>query len=515
MTAKPLKVTRALISVSDKTHLDRLGPALAAQGIEILSTGGTARTLRDLGVPVVDVAERTGFPEIMGGRVKTLHPKVHGGILGRRGTDDAVMAEHDIQPIDLVVINLYPFEATVARPGCSRDEAVEQIDIGGPAMLRAAAKNHRDVAIVVDPTDYDAIVAAIEADGIDAAARATLAAKAFGHTANYDAAIAAYLTADEAAFPAAHAPRFERVDTLRYGENPHQQAAVYAAAGADQATVAATRPLQGKALSYNNLADTDAALACVAEFDLPACVIVKHANPCGVAEGRDLATAYDAAFAADATSAFGGIIAFNRPLAADLAKAIIDRQFVEVIAAPSVAPDALEVLAAKPNVRVIAASHPGTPARQLKTIGGGLLIQDEDRAPIELGDLKIVSERQPAEGELEDLLFAWRVVKHVRSNAIVLAGGNRTLGVGAGQMSRVMSVRIAGWKLAELDDKPARIALASDAFFPFRDGIDAAAELGVTSVIQPGGSMRDAEVIAAADEHDMLMVVTGRRHFRH
>ncbi len=517
---QPIVPRRALISVSDKSGVVDFARGLSNLGFELLSTGGTARTLRESGLTVVDVSECTGFPEIMGGRVKTLHPMIHGGILGRRGTDDAVMAEHGIAPIEIVAVNLYPFEATISRPDCTRADAVEQIDIGGPAMVRAAAKNHAHVTIVVEPADYRKVLEELESsDAITEASRRSFAAKAFAHTAAYDAAIAAYLVEAESGDKTLPAPlnrQWQQVQELRYGENPHQAAALYRDRDARPDSLAGAEPLQGKALSYNNLADADSALGCVSEFDLPACVIVKHANPCGVAEAKDLVAAYDAAFACDPTSAFGGIIAFNRPVEADLAQRIIDRQFVEVLAAPAVSEEALAVLATKPNIRVLAAHHaPAAGSLMLKSIGGGLLVQDEDQARIELGDLRVVSRRQARPGELEDLLFAWRVVKHVRSNAIVLAGDSRTLGIGAGQMSRVMSVRIAGWKLGELAAKPSHVVMASDAFFPFRDGIDEARKSGVSAVIQPGGSKRDDEVIAAADEHDMLMVMTGFRHFRH
>jgi phosphoribosylaminoimidazolecarboxamide formyltransferase/IMP cyclohydrolase len=518
---------RALLSVSDKTGLTDLGAALAARGIELISTGGTARALRAAGLAVRDVSELTGFPEIMDGRVKTLHPRVHGGLLGRAGTDDAVMAEHGITPIDLAIVNLYPFEATVARPDVTLDEGIEEIDVGGPAMVRAAAKNHARVAVVVDPADYGALVAELDAGGTTAAFRRRLAAKAFAHTARYDGRIAMWLGAragdPDAAEPASFPPTlhldFALADRLRYGENPHQAGALYVETPTPPGTVAAARVLAGKALSYNNLADADAALECVKRFpDAPACVIVKHANPCGVALADDLATAYARAFETDPTSAFGGIIAFNRPLDATTARAILERQFVEVVVAPDVDPDALAVFAAKPNVRVLAsgawpASAPA--AMHFARIAGGLLVQDADRDTLRAGDLRVVTRRRPTEAELADLVFAWRVAMHVKSNAIVYAKDARTIGIGAGQMSRVVSAKIAGLKAAEAGLPVEGAAMASDAFFPFRDGIDAAAAAGIACVIQPGGSVRDAEVIAAADEHGLAMVFTGIRHFRH
>lgn len=516
---------RALVSVSDKTGLAALGVALASRGIEVLSTGGTATALRAAGVAVRDVAEVTGFPEIMEGRVKTLHPKIHGGLLGRAGTDDAVMAQHGIVPIDLLVVNLYPFEATVAREGVTLDEAIEEIDVGGPAMVRGAAKNHARVAVVVDPADYDALLAELDAGGTSAGFRRRLAAKAFAHTARYDGRIAMWLGArtGEASAPAVFPPTlhldFRLADRLRYGENPHQAGALYVETPTPAGTIAGARVLAGKQLSYNNLADADAALECVKRFDeRPACVIVKHANPCGVALGTDLAEAYARAFETDPTSAFGGIIAFNRPLDAATARSILERQFVEVVVAPEVEAEALAVFATKPNVRVLATgAWPATTpaANHYARIAGGLLVQDADRDALGAADLVVVTRRQPGAAEIADLLFAWRVAMHVKSNAIVYAKDLRTIGIGAGQMSRVVSARIAGMKAAEAGLTVRGAAMASDAFFPFRDGIDAAAEAGIACVIQPGGSMRDAEVIAAADEHGLAMVFTGIRHFRH
>ncbi len=512
--------TRALISVSDKTGLVALGQGLARRGVEILSTGGTFATLQAAGIAVKEVSAHTGFPEIMDGRVKTLHPLIHGGILGRRGQDDAVMAEHGIGPIDLVVVNLYPFEATVAREDCTEALAIENIDIGGPTMVRSAAKNHADVAVVVDPADYPRLLEALErTDGTDRALRRELAVKAFRHTARYDALVAAYLGAEEL-LPASLSLTFDKLEDMRYGENPHQQAAFYREArpgGRAAGTVAGVRQLQGKALSFNNVADTDAALECVKVFDAPACVIVKHANPCGVAVAEDLLEAYRRAFATDPTSAFGGIIAFNRPLTGDTLEAVLDQQFVEVVIAPEVDDAAVAAARRKKNVRLLACGPlgPGGRGLEYKRVGGGLLVQTADELCLDEAALRVVSRRQPTDSEMADLLFAWKVAWFVKSNAIVYARDGRTVGVGAGQMSRVVSARIAGLKAAEEGLEVAGSVMASDAFFPFRDGIDAAAEAGITAVIQPGGSVRDDEVVAAADEHGMAMVFTGVRHFRH
>ena len=518
-------VRRALLSVSDKTNLVDLARGLDVLGVSLLSTGGTARLLREAGLVVTEVSQVTGFPEIMDGRVKTLHPKIHGGLLGRRGTDDAVMAQHGIAPIDLLVVNLYPFEQAVAKPDCSLDEAVENIDVGGPAMLRAAAKNHEHVAVATDPDDYAEILESLhQRRGTVLALRRRLAAKAFAHTARYDGLIANWLgarTGDAGAdtfAPSLHLS-LERASTLRYGENPHQSAALYLETPAPRGVVATARVLAGKELSFNNLADADAALECVKAFgNTPACVIVKHANPCGVALGETPLLAYERAYACDPTSAFGGIIAFNRPLDAGMARSILERQFVEVVIAPEVEPAALDALAKKPNVRVLAtgawpahAPH----ALDYKRIAGGLLVQDADRDTLMLSDLKVVSKRVPSAEELRDLLFAWHVAMYVKSNAIVYARSGQTVGIGAGQMSRVVSARIAAMKAEEAGLEVRGSVMASDAFFPFRDGIDAAAAAGIRAVIQPGGSMRDAEVIAAADEHGMAMVFTGVRHFRH
>ncbi len=525
MTAsQPVAVRRALLSVSDKTGLTELAQELAALGVELLSTGGSARHLREAGLSVRDVSELTGFPEIMDGRVKTLHPRVHGGLLGRLPLDGAVMAEHAIEAIDLLVVNLYPFAATVARADVSMDDAIENIDIGGPAMLRAAAKNHERVSVLVDPADYPTLLQSLRSGGNGLAQRRALAAKAYAHTARYDGMIAEWLSArvESAAaepWPRTLHPAYVRANTLRYGENPHQSAALYLDHDAGTGIVATARILQGKELSYNNLADADAALECVKLFDdAPACVIVKHANPCGAAIGGNLLEAYEHAYACDPVSAFGGIIAFNRELDAATARAILGRQFVEVVIAPSLAADALPVFAAKPNVRVLACGA-WTPARSAtrdcKRIAGGLLVQDLDIDTVTAAGLRQVSKRAPSAGETADLLFAWRLAMMVKSNAIVYARDLRSIGIGAGQMSRVISARIAAMKAEEAGLQVPGSVMASDAFFPFRDGIDAAAAAGIKAVIQPGGSMRDAEVIAAADEHGIAMVFTGMRHFRH
>ncbi|MDZ7747974.1 MAG: bifunctional phosphoribosylaminoimidazolecarboxamide formyltransferase/IMP cyclohydrolase [Halofilum sp. (in: g-proteobacteria)] len=514
-------VRRALLSVSDKTGLLELARALAQRDVEILSTGGTARALREAGIAVTEVAEHTGFPEIMGGRVKTLHPRIHGGILGRREADADAMAEHAIAPIDLVAVNLYPFAETVARPDVTRDEAIENIDIGGPAMVRAAAKNQAAVTVLTDPGDYDAVVAELDGGGIGAQLRRRLATKAFRHTAAYDAAIAAWLDAHEAtdhdALPARLDTGFERVLGLRYGENPHQRAAFYAAPDAPAATVTRARTLQGKALSFNNIADADTALECVKQFAEPACVIVKHANPCGVAIAADAAAAYEGAYATDPVSAFGGIIAFNRALDAALARTLIGRQFIEVLLAPEVEPEALEALGARPNVRVLRTGPLDGVAGGLdyRGVAGGLLVQDRDTGLVDDTGLRTVTRAVPEPDTERDLLFAWQVCKYVKSNAIVYARGGATVGVGAGQMSRVNSARIALDKAAEAGIATPGSVVASDAFIPFRDVLDVAAGAGAKAVIQPGGSKGDADVIAAADELGLAMVFTGMRHFRH
>ncbi|MEM7219751.1 MAG: bifunctional phosphoribosylaminoimidazolecarboxamide formyltransferase/IMP cyclohydrolase [Pseudomonadota bacterium] len=507
---------RALLSVSDKSGIVELGQALAAAGVEILSTGGTHRALAAAGLSPVEVSAHTGAPEMMDGRVKTLHPRIHGGILGRRGTDDGVMAEHDIAPIDLVVVNLYPFQATLARADVTDELAIENIDIGGPAMLRSAAKNHRDVWVVVDPHDYDAVAAALQAGGSDYAARRAAARKTYAHTAAYDAAIAAWFAGDE--LPDTLNLSYRKSIEMRYGENPHQQAAFYVEDRPRVGTLGSFDQHQGKALSYNNIADTDAALQCVQALTDPACVIVKHANPCGVATGDDLRDAYRRAFAGDRTSAFGGIIALNRPCDAQTMAEIVGNQFAEVIIAPAFAEDALEAAKQKKNVRVLSigdwpAQLPSM-GRTLKHVAGGLLVQDADETEY-TGELRVATKREPSADELADLEFAWRVVMYVKSNAIVYAKERQTIGIGAGQMSRVVSARIANMKAAEEGFEVAGAVMASDAFFPFRDSIDAAAEVGIRAVIQPGGSMRDAEVIEAADEHGIAMVLTCTRHFRH
>jgi phosphoribosylaminoimidazolecarboxamide formyltransferase/IMP cyclohydrolase len=519
-----LPVRRALLSVSDKTGLVEVARALAARNIEILSTGGTASLLAGSGLNVCEVSAYTGFPEIMAGRVKTLHPKIHGGLLGRRGTDDQAMALHGIQPIDLLIVNLYPFAETISRPNCRYAEAIENIDIGGPAMLRAAAKNHEAVAVAVDPADYAALLTELAAhDGCTTAAtRSRLAAKAFAHTAQYDTMVASYLAGRQESgaerFPATLPLVFQKAQDLRYGENPHQQAALYREPMAREPGIAAARVLQGKDLSFNNIADADTAIECVRQFEQPACVIVKHANPCGVAVAASPREAYDRAHRTDPTSAFGGIIALNRELDAALAAAILERQFVEVLAAPAVAPDALRALAAKPNVRVLAVGdldHVSANELEYRSVSGGLLAQTRDAARVSAADLTVVTRRKPAEREVADLLFAWRVCKFVKSNAIVLARDGATVGIGAGQMSRVYSIRLAAQKAADEKLTVAGTVMASDAYSPFRDNMDLAAGYGVQAVIQPGGSKRDPEVIAAADEHGMAMVFTGIRHFRH
>nr|WP_276516215.1 bifunctional phosphoribosylaminoimidazolecarboxamide formyltransferase/IMP cyclohydrolase [Rosenbergiella australiborealis] len=523
-------VRRALLSVSDKTGIVDFARGLSEHGIELLSTGGTARLLADAGLPVTEVSDYTGFPEMMDGRVKTLHPKIHGGILGRRDKDDEVMAEHQILPIDMVVVNLYPFAKTVANENCSLEDAVENIDIGGPTMVRSAAKNHKDVAIVVNSTDYSPLLKELSENNqsLSVETRFDLAIKAFEHTAAYDGMIANYFGRLVPAYysdekvPSGHFPRtlnlsLIKKQDMRYGENSHQQAAFYIEETLSEASVATAVQHQGKALSYNNIADTDAALECVKEFEQPACVIVKHANPCGVATANDLLQAYDCAYATDPTSAFGGIIAFNRELDAATAQAIISRQFVEVIIAPSASSEALAITAAKQNVRVLTCGE--WQQRQngfdFKRVNGGLLVQDRDLGMVCQDELKVVTKRQPTEEELRDALFCWKVAKFVKSNAIVYAKNNRTIGIGAGQMSRVYSAKIAGIKAADEGLEVSGSAMASDAFFPFRDGIDAAAAVGIRCVIQPGGSIRDDEVIAAADEHGIAMIFTGMRHFRH
>jgi len=517
-------IKQALISVSDKTGVLDFARALSALGVNILSTGGTAKLLQDNGVPVTEVADYTGFPEMLDGRVKTLHPKVHAGILARRDVADHMqaMSASGLPMIDLVVVNLYPFRQTIARPDCTLDEAIENIDIGGPAMVRSAAKNYQHVVILTDPADYGVVLREMAASqgGVGAETRFRLAQKAYSHTAAYDGAISNYLTSlapggARERFPERYNAQYERVQTLRYGENPHQEAAFYREPGAAPGGIASYRQLQGKELSYNNIADADAAWECVKTFDGPACVIVKHANPCGVAIAATGLDAYRKAHATDPTSAFGGIIAFNRPLDGETAAAVT-QQFVELVIAPEVTESARKVLAQKTNVRVLEVPlAPGANDLDYKRVGGGLLVQTPDTLNVGPEQLKLVTQRAPSDRERSDLLFAWRVAKYVKSNAIVYCANGQTLGVGAGQMSRVDSARIAKIKAENAGLSLAGSVVASDAFFPFRDGVDVLAAAGAKAVIQPGGSMRDDEVIAAADEHGLAMVFTGVRHFRH
>jgi len=531
-TPRPIK--RALLSVSDKTGIVDFARTLAQKGVDILSTGGTAKLLADNGIKVTEVSDHTGHPEIMDGRVKTLHPKIHGGILARRGIDELVMSENNIDAIDMVVVNLYPFANTVANEDCTLEDAIENIDIGGPTMVRAAAKNHKDVTIIVNASDYDRVIAEMNTNNnsLTYTTRFDLAIAAYEHTASYDGMIANYFGAmlnahgsentevnfdNKQKFPRTFNSQFIKSQDLRYGENSHQDAAFYVEANPEEASVATAQQIQGKALSYNNIADTDAALECVKEFEEPACVIVKHANPCGVAISDTILGAYELAHKTDPTSAFGGIIAFNRELDADTAEAIVSRQFVEVIIAPSISEAAAQIVAAKPNVRLLECGQwdSQTSGFDYKRVNGGLLVQDRDQGRVTDNDLKVVTKRQPSEDEMRDLKFCWKVAKFVKSNAIVYVKNSMTIGVGAGQMSRVYSAKVAGIKAADENLEVAGSVMASDAFFPFRDGLDAAAEAGITAVIQPGGSMRDDEVIAAADEHNIAMVFTGMRHFRH
>ncbi|ALK29380.1 bifunctional phosphoribosylaminoimidazolecarboxamide formyltransferase/IMP cyclohydrolase [Burkholderia plantarii] len=520
-------IKQALLSVSDKTGIVEFATALSQQGVKLLSTGGTAKLLAEAGLPVTEVADYTGFPEMLDGRVKTLHPKVHGGILARRDLPEHMQAldAHGIPTIDLLVVNLYPFVATIAKDDCTLADAIENIDIGGPTMLRSAAKNHRDVTVIVDPADYAVVLDEMKANGntVGYATNFRLATKVFAHTAQYDGAITNYLTsltdelqhATRNAYPATLNLAFDKVQDLRYGENPHQSAAFYRDLAAPAGSLANYRQLQGKELSYNNIADSDAAWECVKTFDAPACVIIKHANPCGVAVGASPAEAYAKAFQTDPTSAFGGIIAFNREVDEASAQAVA-KQFVEVLIAPAFSEAARQVFAAKQNVRLLEiALGDGFNAFDLKRVGGGLLVQSLDARNVQPDELRVVTQRQPTPKELDDLLFAWRVAKFVKSNAIVFCGNGMTLGVGAGQMSRVDSARIAGIKAQNAGLTLAGSAVASDAFFPFRDGLDVVVAAGATAVIHPGGSMRDEEVIAAADEHGIAMVLTGIRHFRH
>jgi phosphoribosylaminoimidazolecarboxamide formyltransferase/IMP cyclohydrolase len=522
MSHDQIRIQRALLSVSDKTGVVDFAKALAAQGVELLSTGGTAKLLASAGLPVVEVGDYTGFPEMMDGRVKTLHPKVHGGILARRDLPEhvAAMRQHGIPPIDLVVVNLYPFAQAVAKPGCTMEDAIENIDIGGPTMVRAAAKNHAFVAIVTDPADYAPLAKKLAAGGgkLGFADRYALAAKAFSHTAEYDGMISSWLTArDEKgaarAFPDRLNLSFRLAQTLRYGENPHQSAAFYREASPARGTLSSFRQVQGKELSYNNIADADAAWECCRTFDVPACVIIKHANPCGVAIAQSPLEAYRRAFLTDPTSAFGGIIAFNLPVDGPTAEAV-SKQFVEVVIAPAYDEAARKVFAAKQNVRLLAIETAKDLNRlDMKRVGGGLLVQTADA--FDVAELRFVTKRKPTEAEMNDLVFAFRVAKFVKSNAIVFCGQGMTLGVGAGQMSRVDSTRIASIKAKNAGLSLKGSVAASDAFFPFRDGLDVVANAGARAVIQPGGSVRDEEVIAAADEHGIAMVFTGMRHFRH
>jgi phosphoribosylaminoimidazolecarboxamide formyltransferase/IMP cyclohydrolase len=529
-TPRPIK--RALLSVSDKNGIVEFARSLSEKGVDLLSTGGTAKLLAENGIKVTEVSDYTGHPEIMDGRVKTLHPKVHGGILARRGIDEAVMTENDISAIDLVVVNLYPFANAVADENCSLENAIENIDIGGPTMVRAAAKNHKDVTIVVNAHDYARVLAEMATNNgsLVYQTRFDLAIAAYEHTAAYDGMIANYfgkmlpvhgsdepINLEKQKFPRTFNSQFIKKQDLRYGENSHQDAAFYVEASPEEASVSTSTQLQGKALSYNNIADTDAALECVKEFNEPACVIVKHANPCGVAIGDDILAAYEGAYKTDPTSAFGGIIAFNRELDADTAQAIVSRQFVEVIIAPSISDAAAKIVATKPNLRLLECGQWDTKTTgfDFKRVNGGLLVQDTDQGSVKSDDLTVVTKRQPTDKEMRDLQFCWKVAKYVKSNAIVYVKNSSTIGVGAGQMSRVYSAKVAGIKAADENLEVAGSVMASDAFFPFRDGLDAAAEAGITAVIQPGGSMRDNEVIAAADEHNIAMVFTGMRHFRH
>ena len=524
-TQNRVSIRRALISVSDKSNLDTLANGLRELGVEILSTGGTAKFLSKLGHEVTEVADYTGFPEIMDGRIKTLHPKIHGALLGRTDIDTDVMQQNGIEAIDLLVVNLYPFENTISKDNVSLAEAIENIDIGGPAMVRAASKNHDRVTVLVDPNDYQEFIDETKTySGVSHANRHILAAKAFAHTARYDGVIANYLssikdTEDRIDFPRYLTTQFKHRSNLRYGENPHQKGAFYTEDKPVTGTIGYTKLLQGKSLSYNNISDADAALECVKEFDdVPACVIVKHANPCGVALESNLELAYLKAFSTDPTSAFGGIIAFNGTVNQKLAQTIIDKQFVEVIVAPYFEADALITLAQKKNLRVLHCGQwqsPEIPWQMYKRVNGGLLVQDADILKLDESQLKVVSKKQPTEEQLADLKFAWKVAKRVKSNAIVYAKNLMTIGVGAGQMSRVVSARVASIKAQDADLRVTDSVMASDAFFPFRDGIDAAATSGISAVIQPGGSIRDEEVIDAANEHNMVMIFTGVRHFNH
>lgn len=511
-------IKRALISVYNKTAVLELAQFLASKNIEIISTGGTAKFLSDNNIPVIEVSDYTGFPEMMAGRVKTLNPKIHGGILAQRGLDESVMMQNDINPIDLVVVNLYPFQETINKEDCTLEDAIANIDIGGPAMLRSSAKNHASVTVVIDNKDYQSVIDEIETNGdttLDT--RTKLALKTFEHTAQYDGVIANYLGKQADGFSHTMNLQFTKSQSMRYGENPHQSAAFYVENNITETCIASSVQCQGKEMSYNNMADADAALECVRSFDEPACVIVKHANPCGVAVRSNIFNAYNDAFKTDPTSAFGGIIAFNRNLDEKTAQAIIDRQFVEVIVAPSIDAEAKTVLSSKQNIRVLECGNLGTaqPSLDYKRVTGGLLVQDKDLGVIGENDIKCVSDLAPTDTQIKDLLFAWKVAKTVKSNAIVYVKNQMTIGVGAGQMSRVYSAKIAGIKATDEGLKVEGSVMASDAFFPFKDGIDAAAQAGIKAIIQPGGSMRDKEVIAAANKYGIAMVFTAMRHFKH
>ena len=511
-------IKRALISVSDKSGITEFARKLSSLDIEIISTGGTSKLLQDNNIPVTEVSDFTGYPEMMAGRVKTLNPKIHGGILARRGIDEEVMKQNEIKPIDLVVVNLYPFQETIQNPNCTENDAIENIDIGGPAMLRSSAKNHVSVTVVVDSTDYDLVIEEITQNGgTTLSLRESLAMKTFEHTAQYDGAIANYLGRKDDGFSNTVNLQFIKSQTMRYGENPHQGAAFYKEKNSFEASISSSHQIQGKPLSYNNMADADAALECVRDFEEPSCVIIKHANPCGVATRTNIYEAYQSAYLTDPTSAFGGIIAFNRELDKETAKSIIDKQFVEVIIAPKINDNAKTVLLSKENVRVLECGDlkKALPAFDYKKISGGLLIQDKDLITLHSDDMKCVSSSQPSNSQMKDLLFAWKVAKYVKSNAIVYAKNQMTIGVGAGQMSRIYSAKIAGIKAADENLEVKGSVMASDAFFPFRDGIDAAAQAGIKAIIHPGGSMRDDEVIAAANEHGIAMIFTGMRHFKH
>tara|TARA_B100001175_G_scaffold313546_1_gene321324 strand:- start:2732 stop:4300 length:1569 start_codon:yes stop_codon:yes gene_type:complete len=519
-TANP-KIKRALVSVSNKKGIVELCSTLVGEHqIEIISTGGTLKALLDAGVKAIDISDFTNFPEMMDGRVKTLHPKVHGGILARRDVDQEVMKDNEIKEIDLVVVNLYPFAETISKPETTLEVAIENIDIGGPSMLRSAAKNNKHVGVVVDPNDYSVILEEMKLNkgSISHELRSSLAAKAFSHTANYDTVISGYLSSlTEEVFPNRMFAKFRKKEVMRYGENPHQKAAFYIDDTKQGNGVGNASQLQGKQLSYNNISDTDAAYDCVQAFEEPACVIVKHANPCGVATDKNIVEAYEKAFASDPTSAFGGVIALNRELDEEIAERIISNQFVEVIISPGVTDAALHITKVKENIRVLNTGELDSQEKGYKflSVTDGMLVQETDNQIVTKDDLKIVSKRQPSEIEILNCLFAWKVCKFVKSNAIVYTRENQTIGIGAGQMSRIDSAKIAASKALERGFKTQGCAMASDAFFPFRDGIDAAAEIGITSVIQPGGSMRDDEVIQAADEANIAMILTGIRHFRH